>query len=179
MKDQAMSNDRQVGLELHHEIEQFLYAEARLLDGSDLRAWLTDMVDPEIRYQVVSYEERMRRDRRPKDGAILYINDDNFMVLDMRVKQFGSGMQTMLDPLQRMRRVVSNVTAFHGDSDGEFHVLSYVTASRFRRLYEHEQLVYGREDVLRRDGEGKLRVASRRAEIDERVPRNKNILFFL
>lgn len=174
-----MSNDRPVSLELHHEIEQFFYAEARLLDGHELREWLTEMVDPEIRYQVVMHEERMRRDRRSKEGAVLYVNDDNFMVLDMRVKQFESGMQTMLDPLQRMRRAVANVTAFHGGNDGEFRVLSYVTASRFRRLYEHEQLVCGREDKLRRDSEGKLRIVSRRVEIDERVSRNKNLLFFL
>lgn len=174
-----MSNDRSVSIELHHEIEQFLFAEARLLDSQQLREWLTTMVDPDIRYEVVMFEERTRRDRRPKESGILHVYDDNFMVLDMRVKQFESGLQTMLDPQQRMRRAITNVSAFHGESEGEFRVLSYGLASRFRRLYEHEQLVYGREDVLRRDSDGNLRIVKRWAEIDERVTRNKNILFFL
>lgn len=174
-----MSNDRPVSLDLHHEVEQFLYREARLLDGHDLREWLETMVDPAVRYQVVACEERFRRDRRPAGSGTLYINDDSFDVLAMRVRQFESGLQSMLDPLPRLRRVVANVSAFHGAQEGDFHVLSYGIVSRFRRLYENEQVIYGREDSLRRDAGGKLRLLARRVELDERVSRNKNLLFFM
>lgn len=174
-----MSNERPVSLELHHEIEQFLYQEARLLDGHGMRAWLDTMVDPAIRYQVVMHEERFVRDRRSADSGMIFINDDNFDVLGMRVRQFESGLQTMLDPVQRLRRVVANVSAFHGEQDGDFRVLSYGIVSRFRRLYENEQVVFGREDTLRRDGDGRLRLLARRVELDERVSRNKNLLFFM
>lgn len=174
-----MSNDRPVSLELHHEIEQFLYHEARLLDAHAIREWLETIVDPAIRYQVISREERFRKDRRPAESGILFVNDDNFDVLAMRVRQFETGLQTMLDPIQRLRRVVANVSVFHGEAEGQFKVLSNGLVSRFRRLYENEQVVFGREDTLQRDGDGALRLLARRVELDERVLRNKNLMFFL
>lgn len=174
-----MSNERPVSIELHHEIQQHLYAEARTLDAYKLREWLEQMVDPAIRYQVFIREERFRKDRRPISDGVLYVYDDNIAALTMRVRQFESGLQTMLDPLQRLRRMVMNVTASHGDEEGLYRVLSYGLISRFRRLYETEQVVVSREDVLQRDGDGKLRLLARRVELDERVSRNKNLLFFL
>lgn len=179
IEDQTMPNSTSVSIELHHEIAQFLYEEARLLDGHELRSWLDTMIDPEVRYQMVQREERSRRDRRPAGSGDVYIYDDSFPVLDMRVRQFESGLQTMLDPIQRLRRAITNITAYHGDEDGYFRVLSYGIASRSRRLYENEQVIYGREDTLRRDADGQLRLLARRVELDERVARSKNILFFL
>ena len=174
-----MSNERPVSIELHHEIEQRLYSEARTLDAYNLREWLEQMVDPAIRYQVFIREERFRKDRRPASDAELYLYDDSFEVLGIRVRQFESGLQTMLDPIQRLRRMITSVSAFHTEEEGQFRVLSYGVVSRFRRLYEAEQVVFSREDVLKRDGDGNLRLLARRVELDERVSRNKNLLFFL
>jgi len=137
------------------------------------------MVDPAIRYQVVVREERFRKDRRPAATGELFVNDDNFEVLGMRVRQFESGLQTMLDPIQRIRRAITNISAFHGENEGEFRVLSCGIASRFRRLYENEQTIYGRVDTLQRAAEGGFRIIARRIELDERVTRNKGLLFFL
>lgn len=174
-----MSNETPVSLELHHEIEQHLYHEARTLDAYDLRTWLDQMVDPAIRYQVVTREERFRKDRRPVEGGDVVAYDDSYEVLGMRVRQFESGLQTMLDPLQRLRRMLTNVSASHFGEDGCYRVLSYGLVTRFRRLYEVEQVVFSRVDQLRRDGDGRLRLLARRVELDERVTRNKNLLFFL
>ena len=173
-------NDRQsVSMEVHHEIQQFLYREARLLDNEMMREWLTDLVDPEIRYQLVVRDERFRKDKSPDRDREVYLFDDDFTILDLRVKQFETGLQYMNDPAQRMIRVVSNVEAYLGDGEGEFEVYSYGIASRFRRQYESERSVYKRVDVLRRDENGNLRLLSRRIELGERVVRNKNLLFFL
>ena len=174
-----MSNESPVSLELHHEIEQFYFREARLLDDYALRDWLQTVVDPEIRYQVTNQEERFHRDRRPAEGGVLYVNDDNYGVLEMRVRQFESGLQSMLDPLQRLRRFVSNVSAFHGEQAGEFTVHCNGLVMRHRRLYEAEQVVYARKDRLRRAEDGSLRVLARHVSLDERVLRNKNLMFFL
>lgn len=173
-------NDRQaVSLELHHEIEQFLYREAHMLDNEKLRDWLTTMLDPEIRYQLLMRDERFRKDKAPDEEREIWPFDDDYNILDLRIRQFETGMQTMLDPAQQMFRVISNVQAFHNDQDGEFTVLSYGVVSRFRRLYESERSVFGRTDVLRRGEDGQLRLLSRRIELGERVVRNKNLLFFL
>lgn len=174
-----MSNLRPVSIELHHEIEQFLYREARLLDNEMLREWLDTMVSPDIRYQMVMHEERFRRDKSPAAAREVMPYDDDHAALDLRVRQFETGLQTMLDPPQRMRRVVTNIEAYHRDVEGEYLVYSNGIASRFRRLYEHEQTVFGRKDVLRKGQDGAFRLVSRRIDLDERVVCNKNLLFFV
>jgi len=179
MKDLNMSDRRPVSMEVHHEIAQFLYREARMLDNEQMRDWLGTMVDPAIRYQLVIRDERFRKDRASEEDREVMPFDDDYSILDMRIRQFETGLQTMMDPPQRMFRVVNNVEAFHCGSDGEYAVLSYGTVSRFRRQYEHENSVYGREDVLKRAEDGTLRLLSRRIQLGERVVRNKNLLFFL
>jgi 3-phenylpropionate/cinnamic acid dioxygenase small subunit len=174
-----MSNLRPVSIDLHHEIAQFLYREARMLDREQLREWVETIVDPRIRYQMVMREERFRRDKSPAEAREVMPYDDDYAALEMRVRQFESGLQSMLDPPQRMRRFVANVEAYHHDEDGEYLVYSTGLATRFRRLYEHEQTIFGREDVIGTGPDGKFRVVSRRIDLDERVVRNKNLLFFL
>jgi 3-phenylpropionate/cinnamic acid dioxygenase small subunit len=174
-----MSDRRPVSIEVHHEIEQFLCREARMLDNEMLRDWLSTMLDPGIRYQLVIRDERFRKDKSPDEAREIMPFDDDYNILDLRIRQFETGLQTMLDPAQRMFRIISNVEAFHNDEEGEFTVLSYGIVSRFRRQYEHESSVYGREDVLKRGDDGKLRLLSRRIQLGERVVRNKNLLFFL
>lgn len=174
-----MSDLDPVSIDLHHEIEQFLYREARMLDSEKLREWLDGIVDSEIRYQMVMHEERFRKDKSPPEAKQVMPYDDDYAALDLRIRQFESGLQTMLDPPQRLRRFITNVEAYHHDKEGEYLVLSYGIASRFRRLYEHEQVIFGREDVLRRAQDGKFRLVSRRIDLDERVVRNKNLLFFV
>ncbi len=168
-----------VSMELQFEIEQFLKREARMLDNEKMRDWLTTMVDPEIRYRLVMRDERFRKDKSPEEEREVMPFDDDYNILDLRIRQFETGLQTMLDPAQRMFRVISNVEAFHNDAQDEFTVLSYGVVSRFRRQYENERSVFGRTDVLRRDQEGGLRLLSRQIELGERVVRSKNLLFFL
>jgi len=168
-----------VSKELHHEIAQFLYREAQLLDDELLREWLDDMVAPEISYRMVIAEERFRRDRTSARAREVMPYDDNMAALDLRVRQFETGLQSMMDPPQRMLRVITNIRAYHGSVHGEYRVMSCGIAARFRRQYEQEQLAFSRKDVLRRDEGGGLRLASRRIELPGRVVRNKNLLFFL
>ena len=168
-----------VALDIYHEIQQFLYREARMLDNEMLREWLTAMVDPAIRYQLVMCDERYRKDRTPLQEREIWPFDDDYDILDLRVRQFETGMQSMLDPEQRMFRVITNVEAYHRDAETEFTVFSYGTVSRYRRLYESERATCRREDVLKRDEDGALRLRHRRITLGERVISNKNLLFFL
>jgi 3-phenylpropionate/cinnamic acid dioxygenase small subunit len=168
-----------VSIELHHEIEQFLYGEAWMLDNEMIREWFDTCIDPEIIYQMVNYEERLRKDRSPASASVVMPYDDDHETLDMRIRQYESGLQTMQDPKQRLRRTITNIQAFHHDKDDEYLVLSNGITTRFRRLYENEMVIYGREDVLRKGDDGKFRIVSRRINLDERVIRNKNLLFFL
>lgn len=174
-----MMDNRAVSMELHHEIEQFLYTEARMLDREDLRAWVDTVVDPQVRYLMIVTDERYRKDKSPPSDREVLIYDDDYTALGMRVRQFESSLQTMGDPAQRMFRNVSNVQAFHNDAEGEFTVLSYGLLARSRRLYENEQTAYGRKDVLKKTEDGSFHLLHRRIDLCERVVRNKNLLFFL
>lgn len=165
--------------QLRAEAEAFLYREARLLDSEQLREWLGGMIDPDIRYQVWSRQLRLRKDRRAAGPAEVYIYDDDYRVLEMRVQQFESGMQWRTDPPERLRHLVSNVEAFHGEREGEYRVYSNCLVTRNRRVYEESTFVYGREDVLRRDAEGRLRLLRRLVDYDQRFIEGRNLLFFL
>lgn len=168
-----------VSMELHHEIEQRLYTEARILDQELGREWLETLVDPEIRYQLVMMDERFKKDKASLTDREIFAFDDDFAILNLRVAQAETGMQTMLDPAQRMYRMLTNIQSFSTDVEGEYRVLSYGTAARYRRQYEREMAIYARDDLWRRDETGQLRLLKRRIELGERVVRNKNLLFFL
>lgn len=179
MEQGSMLTGRRVSFEIHHEIEQFLYHEARLLDNELLREWFDTMLDPEIRYQMVMHQERLRKDKSAPEAREIMPFDESLKDLDLRIRQFETGLQTMLNPPPRMRRAITNIEAFHRDREGEYLVFSCGIANRHRRAYEHEQVVFGRSDLLRESGDGGLRLVSRRIDLDERVMRNKHLLFFL
>jgi len=178
MEAQQMLDRRPVSIEVHHEIEQFLYREAYMLDNELLREWHDTVLDPEIRYQMVMSEERFRKDKASIEARELLVYDESLANIDMRIRQFESGLQTMQSPQQRLRRAITNLQIFDHENEGEYLVLSNGILSRFRRLYEHEQIVYGRTDVVKRT-DGGLRLVLRRIDLDERVVRNKNLLLFL
>lgn len=179
MSTQNLMDSQPVSMELHHEIEQFLYREARMLNDELLRDWLDNIVDENVRYQMVVTEERLQKDRKSLSDRELMIYDENRSAMDFRVRQFETGIQTMLDPKQRLRRLINNIEAYQAEKDDEYLVYSSGMTTRFRRLYENELIVYGRKDILRRTDEGSFKLISRRIELDERVVRNKNLLFFL
>ncbi len=174
-----MLNQNRVAIEIHHEIEQFLYHEARLLDNEMLREWFDTMLDPEIRYQMVMQQERFVKDKSPAEAQQIMPFDERHGDLELRIRQFESGLQTMLNPRQRLRRAITNIEAFHQEEENTYLVSSYGIASRHRRLYEHEQVIFGRTDRLKRAEDGALRLVARRIDLDERVVRNKNLLLFL
>ncbi len=168
-----------VSIEDHHRIEQFLYTEAAVLDSEELSHWLATMVDPAIRYQMVVRAERHVRDKTPLSARELMVYDDDIRSLKLRIKQFDTGLQRMMDPRQTIRRFVSNVRAVATEVEGQFEVTSYGKAYRFRREYDKDEVVYQRTDLIQTGGEAGYRIVQRRIDLLERVIRSKNLLFFL
>ena len=164
---------------VREEVEEFLYREARLLDTDRQREWLDCLVDPEIVYRVSSSELRMRRDKRDPQSAATFLYDDRLASLQMRVGQFETGLQWRTDPPERLRHLVTNIEAFIGERDNEFIVLSNCLVSRNRRVYDEATFIYGREDVLRRDSKGQLRLQRRHIDLDQRCVEGRSLLFFL
>lgn len=164
---------------MREQIEAFLFEEARLLDTERYREWLDRLVDPAIEYRVSTRQLRMRKDKRVTGPATTHIYDDNHYSLDLRIRQFESGMQWRSDPPERLRHLVSNIEAFHGANAGEYVVYSNCLVVRNRRIYEESTFVYGREDVLRADAGAQLRLLRRTVDYDQRFIEGRNLLFFL
>ncbi|MGB1560988.1 MAG: aromatic-ring-hydroxylating dioxygenase subunit beta [Sinimarinibacterium flocculans] len=161
------------------EAERLLYREARLLDTERLSDWLEQIVDPTVRYMVVSRELRFRKEKRYGQPAEVFMYDDDYDFLKARVEQFHSGMQWRVDPPERYRRLVTNIEVFETGKDGEFAARSNCLAVRTRRAYEIDQFVYCREDLLRRCPFGKLRLVQRRIDFDERSVAGRNLVMIL
>ena len=160
-------------------VERLLYREARLLDGEQFSEWLDQLVDPAIRYVVASRELRYRKERCYGAPAEMYMFNDDFTFLKARVEQFNSGMQWRTDPPERYRRLVTNIETFLNGKSDELVVRSNVLIQRSRRAYEIDQFTYCREDLVRRDPTGGLRLIQRRVDFDERSVSGRNLLVFL
>ena len=167
-----------VSRELHHDIEHHLYSEVRLLQNGLYREWLAHCVAPDIHYWMPIYEQRLRRDKRAEptpDDAAIY--NDDYSNLTLRVERLYTGQVWMEDPPSRIRYVIANVEAYHADTD-EFDVFSNFIVYRHRRQNERAVHTGGREDRLRRAGDGFV-VARRKIILDARVVDDKNLYFFV
>lgn len=161
------------------EVERLLHREARLLDTEQFSEWLEQVLDPTIRYVVVSRELRYRKERRYDAPVEMFLFNDDYSFLKARVDQFNSGMQWRTDPPERYRRLVTNIEVFLTGTKGELVVRSNVLAQRSRRAYEIDQFTCCREDLVRRCPTGTLRLVQRRIDFDERSIAGRNLLLFL
>ncbi len=161
------------------EVERLLHREARLLDTEQYSEWLEQVLDPTIRYVVVSRELRYRKERRYDAPVEMFIFNDDHSFLKARVDQFNSGMQWRTDPAERYRRLVTNIEVFLTGTKGELVVRSNLFVQRSRRAYEIDQFTCCREDLVRRCPTGSLRLVQRRVDFDERTVAGRNLLLFL
>ena len=163
---------------LQYEVEQFLYAEAALLDGRRYRDWLALVAD-DIHYwmpirRTVTQADLDLEFTRP--GEMAYFDDDRTM-LEMRVRKLEAGSAWSEDPPSRSRHLVSNVRILGVEGDditleAAFHLYR-------SRLNSEEDNWYGRRiDVLRRAENGSaggFRLARRHLFLDQTVILSANM----
>jgi len=153
---------------LQYEVEQFLYAEAALLDARHYRDWLGLLAD-DIHYwmpirRTVTLSDLDLEFTRP--GAMAYFDDDRAM-LEMRVKKLEAGSAWSEDPPSRSRHFVANVRILGVEGD-EITVEVCFHLYRTRLNSEVGSWVGRRLDVLRR-AEGAFRLAKRHIFLDQTV----------
>jgi biphenyl 2,3-dioxygenase subunit beta len=163
--------------DLQHEIEQFLYAEAELLDEGDLHGWVALFTD-DVRYVMPTRTNRLRRERGQEIGKetdLAYFDDDKGS-LETRVRRLDTGMAWAEDPPSRTRHLVTNVR-IEPIGGGEYAVRSNFFLYRSRLRTDENLFVGRRHDVLRRTPEG-LRIARREILLDQNVILAKNLSVF-
>jgi naphthalene 1,2-dioxygenase subunit beta len=161
------------------DVKRFLLKEARLLDTEQLRDWHDEMLSPDIHYVVTVTQLRSRKERRYKQLNKVYIYDDNYEQLGVRVNQFYDPQHWRVDPPEKYCRMVTNIEAFKTDQENELFVRSNCFVSRARRAYEVDHFFYTREDHLQRNADGKLVLLARNIDYPERSVQGRNMLILL
>lgn len=178
---QAAANDDglPVSMELHHAVTMHYHREFHLLQSRRFADWLKETVAEDIHYWMPVLELRYAGDKpyepTPQDAAIY---SDTYAELKARVDQLATGLIWAEDPPTRIRYFMSNLEVFHADKKNEFHTRCNVMVVRHRRQDERYIHVFERRDVLRRDADGRFRVARRKFILDARVIDDKNLYFF-
>jgi len=161
--------------ELQHEIEQFLYSEAHLLDQDAFDKWLELFTD-DAKYWMPTREtrERGRDSAQDKERLPIFEDDKNFLV--MRVKRLDTGLAHAEQPPSRTRRFVSNIQITEERADS-ITVRSNILVFQSRLEKSEAFFVGEREDILRKVN-GTWRIANRKVILDHRLlPRSISILF--
>jgi biphenyl 2,3-dioxygenase subunit beta len=162
---------------LQHEIEQFLYHEAALLDGGLYHRWLALFTD-DVRYWMPARETRGDDDGLAGSQEMALFDDDKAFLIE-RVRRIDGGRAHAETPPSRTRRLIANVMITPG-APGDHETLD--VAANFMvfqaRLERTESTYFGRrEDGLRR-ADGGWRIARRKIMLDQTIlPRSLSILF--
>jgi benzoate/toluate 1,2-dioxygenase beta subunit len=126
-----------------HQIENFLYREARLMDENAYDEWFALWTDDAL-YWVPANADDIDPQRHV---SIVYEDKAH---LEDRIERLKSGAAYAQDPKSRMRRVVSNVEIEEGEH-GEVIVYSNFNLTELRR--SHQRTFAGRTiHKLRPDG---------------------------
>lgn len=140
---------RSTDVHLQHMVEQFLYAEAELLDDHRFDEWVK-LFTEDVLYWIPT---RMTRTIRERDRQVAALGETAFAEDDLtrlrgRVRRMTSGISWSEEPPSRTRRLITSVRVRPRDN-GELDVTSnfYVYRSRLER---HQDWFTGeRFDVLR------------------------------
>jgi 3-phenylpropionate/cinnamic acid dioxygenase small subunit len=172
--------------ELVHDVEQFLYREARLLDEGKFRDWLSLLAD-DIRYWMPSMGRRYRalskalvtadtdrcREREFSSESEVAILDETKESLERRVARLESGMAWAEDPPSHTCHIISNVAVLEGGPQTQLTVHSNFILYRTRGESEQDFYVGWRQDILRWSGSD-WRIAYRKILLPQHVLAAKN-----
>ncbi len=166
--------------ELQHDIEQFLYTEANLLDERLFEEWLA-LIAKDIRYWMPVRFNRLRKDAdhefaKERETALF---DEDKASLETRVKRLATGRAWAEEPPSRTRHMVNNVRIELADAVDEFSVRSNFYLYRSRGERQVDEFVGVRADLLRRAGNGYgFEIARRTIYLDQTMVLANNLSMF-
>lgn len=140
------------------DVEDFLYAEADLLDRWQLDEWLT-LFEPGATYEIPA------TDRPDGDPATsLFLVADTWERLQARVKRLQSRNAHIENPRSRTRRLVTNVRVTPGDEEAT--VRARASFAVYRMRHELVDTYLGSYDHVLTWAGGALRFRRRKAVLD-------------
>ena len=169
-----------VDIELQHEIEQFLYFEAALLDEREFDEWF-DLLADDLHYWMPTRGNRLRREQAKEHaplGGSAYFDEDKES-MRQRLNRLETGLAWAEDPPSRTRHLVSNVRVRETETEGEYEVDCAYLLYRSRLEREVDIFVGARTDLLRRVDEAPgWQIARRKIVLDQATLMAKNLSVF-
>ncbi|MFM8353751.1 MAG: aromatic-ring-hydroxylating dioxygenase subunit beta [Gammaproteobacteria bacterium] len=164
-------------MRLRFEVEEFLFAEAALLDERRFDAWL-DLLAEDIHYWMPIRRTTTAREVEhefTQPGWMAFFDDDK-ATLTLRVQRMAVGRAWAEDPPSRTRHLLTNIRVL--DVVGEEITVSANFQLYRTRLNSEEDAWLGRrEDVLRRGPDG-FRIARRSIFLEQTVILAQNMSSF-
>ncbi|NBM14224.1 3-phenylpropionate/cinnamic acid dioxygenase subunit beta [Streptomyces sp. GC420] len=165
---------------LQHEVEQFYYWEAKLLNDRRFVDWFK-LLAQDVRYLMPIRSTRMMREASLEWGAVGdYAHfDDNHEMMAGRIRKITSDVSWSENPASRTRHAITNVMILDGDRTDELEVSSVFVVYRSRLERQVDIFTGERRDVLRRtDIDAGFEIASRTILIDQSTILSNNLSFF-
>jgi 3-phenylpropionate/cinnamic acid dioxygenase small subunit len=150
-------------VELQHEIDQFYYREALLLDRSRLHEWRA-LFTSDARYVVSARQVGSAIDEKFDKEDEVPLADDDPEFLSTRIERLETGLVHAAQPPSRIRRFITNVVIV-AERPEELEVISNLLIFHARHEDSERFFVGQREDRLRRV-DGGWHVASRKVMLD-------------
>lgn len=148
---QAKAPGSHVDCATAYAVEQFLYAEAELLDSWQYKEWL-GLMAPDLHYWAPVRENRDPRDQAKEvysEGSAAHF-DETFDLLAERVRRLNTNRAWGETPPSRARHLVTNVRVFASKThEGEFDVESSFHVYRTNGERYEDSVVGKRYDTLR------------------------------
>lgn len=162
-------------LEQVHEIQQFYYAEARMLDDRQYQSWI-ELLAPNIQYTMPNRKNSGLDDSLKNTEAVLNVEqelssglepplrEDNLITLTLRANRPTNPSGWADNPLMRTRRSVSNIEIFV-ESRNQYKVFNNVLMNYSRHGNDNHLYSFQRQDILIQEG-GSFKILNRRIIID-------------
>lgn len=168
-----------VSLELYHQITQFLYHEAALLDDWKFRAWL-DLLDDDLSYTMRTEVNAQTRDRRKGiQPPTTWVFNDSKSQLERRVARLETGMAWAEEPPSRTRHMISNCIITPTDHPDVLSVRVNYLLHRAQKERDENFYVGTRTDLLRRrSGAMGWGLCGRAIVLDQVVMTSHNLSIF-
>jgi 3-phenylpropionate/cinnamic acid dioxygenase small subunit len=169
---------------LKADMEDFLFAEADLLDERRFREWL-NLLAEDITYFMpirrnVKFGQHAQRENTVQGSGISWFDEDKW-TLTKRVDQILTGVHYAEEPLSRVSHMVSNVQIRRVvpslDVPREVEVRCRFLVYQNRIEYETYTFVGKRTDLLRKTPDG-WKIARREILLDQNVLQAKNLSTF-
>jgi 3-phenylpropionate/cinnamic acid dioxygenase small subunit len=167
---------------LRAEVEEWLLAEADLLDARRFRDWLA-LLHPEVRVAMPIARNlapsRLAEEERTRAGRDLMWVDEGFATLEQRVRQLETGVHWAEEPASRVTRIVAGVRVLESGPDGVLAGCRFVLHRN--RLDDETDVLIGRrrDELVRDEGGAGWRLRRREVLLDQSVLLAKNLTMFL